>query len=118
MVDEAAAHPRHGLEAAMRVRGEAGHLGTVVQAPAVLAAEVGADLAAGQARRGAVTAVAARVAVVVVNAEQEGVELRPGHAERGGADDRGRWTLGLEQGGTGWRRIQGRPIDAKCTIVS
>ena len=46
VVDQAAAHERDGLEAAVRVPGEAGHDVAVVHAPAVDAGEVGAELAA------------------------------------------------------------------------
>ena len=51
VIDEPAAHDRHGLEAAVRVLREARHDVAVVHAPAVLAREVLPDVAAGERRR-------------------------------------------------------------------
>ena len=45
MVDQALAHNGDGLEAAVRMRGEARHCAAVVHAPAVAAAEVLTDVA-------------------------------------------------------------------------
>ena len=50
VIDEAAAHDGHGLEAAVRVLRKAGHDVAVVHAPAVLAVEVLADVAARERR--------------------------------------------------------------------
>ena len=52
VVDEAAAHEGDGLEAAVRVLREAGHDLAVVHAPAVVAGEVHAEVAAGEAACG------------------------------------------------------------------
>ena len=65
------------LEPAVRVLREAGHDLAVVHVPAVDAGEVLADLAPVERRRRAELVVARRVGVVVVDAEQEGVDRRP-----------------------------------------
>ena len=83
VVDEAAAHERDGLEAAVRVLREAGHRRAVVHAPAVGAGEVHADVAARERRVGTQLLVAGGVVVDVVHAEQERVDGRPLEAERG-----------------------------------
>ena len=95
VVDQALADDRHGLEAAVRMAGEARHLAAVVHAPAVLAAEVLAEVAAGERRVGAEPGVALRIGVVVMDAEQERVDRLPGEAERLDPDD------GLGGGGHG-----------------
>ena len=64
------------------------HRIAVVHAPAVLAAEVRADLTAFQRRLGRHLAIALRIRVVVVGAEQEGVGGFPGEAERPHRQDR------------------------------
>src|SRR5207248_2494211 len=51
VIDHARAHDRDGLEAAMRMRREAGYDLAVIHAPAVLAAEVVAELAPVERRR-------------------------------------------------------------------
>ena len=71
--------------------GKPGTVVAVVHAPAVLAAEVLADVAAGQRGVRAHAGVALRVGVVVMDAEQERVDRLPGEAER---LDRGRWAGG------------------------
>jgi len=91
MVHEAAAHDRHRLEAAVRVRGKARHAAAVVHAPAVLAAEIVAKLPPSERRRRPEGAVARRVGVVVVRAEQERIDGGPQRAQR----------LGLQDGGHG-----------------
>lgn len=81
MVDEAGAHDGHGLEAAVRMGREAGHLVAVVHAPAVLAREILPDLPARERRVGPQAAIAARVGIVVVGAEKEGVQRGPERAQ-------------------------------------
>ena len=88
MVDTPLAHHGHGFKTPVRVAGKTRHRVAVVHAPAVLAAEVRTQLAARQ--QGFVhghVAVALRVGVVVVRAEQEGVGRRPRKTERLGAED-------------------------------
>ncbi|MEZ4369102.1 MAG: hypothetical protein R2939_22885 [Kofleriaceae bacterium] len=88
VIDEAAPHQRHRLEAAVRVLRKPGHHLAVVHAPAVLAGEVLAEVTTGQRRRRPHRVVADRISVVVVNAEQERVDGRPLEAQRRGlADD-------------------------------
>ena len=89
VVDEALAHERDGLEAAVRVLGEAGHDAAVVHAPAVDAGEVLPDVAGRRATRpGPRCSLAVGVAVEVVDAEQERVDRRPLEAERDGLEHR------------------------------
>ena len=78
VVDDAAPHVGDGLEPAVRVLREARHLGAVVHPPAVDAGEVGAQLPPRERRVGPEAPVARRVGVVVVHAEQERVDRRPG----------------------------------------
>ena len=82
MVDEPPAHHGDRLEAAVRVLREAGHHVAVVHAPAVLPREVAADVAAREGRGRAEARVAGGVGVVVVGAEEKGVERLPGEAQR------------------------------------
>ena len=86
MVDQALAHVRDRLEPAVRVRREAGHDLAVVHPPPVDALEVLADLPAGERRRRAELGVAGRIAVEVVDAEQERVDGRPLEPERHGLE--------------------------------
>ncbi|MNV71398.1 hypothetical protein D3C71_1644140 [compost metagenome] len=96
MIDQALAHQRDGFETAVRVAGKARHAVAVVHAPAVLAAEVAAHLPAFELHRlHAHAAVAGRVAVVMVGAEQERVERGPLRAQRLGVEN------GLGGGGHG-----------------
>ena len=103
MVDEPLAHQRHRFKAPVRVAGKAGHGLAVVHAPAVLAAEVAADLAAFQRHGGRKGAIACGVGVVVVGAEKEGVHRGPQraqglglqHGQRGGGSGGGRCHAGL-----------------------
>src|SRR6476660_9079167 len=87
MVDQALANDRHGLETAMRMAREARHRVAVVHAPAVLAAEVLAEVATGQRRVGPEPAVRPRIGVVVIDAEQERIDRFPGESERLDLDD-------------------------------
>ena len=82
VVDEATAHVRDRLEAAMGMAREPGHAPAVVHPPPVDAGEVLPELAPGEARPWSALAVAARVGVVVVDAEQERVDRRPLEPER------------------------------------
>ena len=82
MVDTAFSHQRHGLKATVRVTGEAGNRLAVVHGKAVLGAEIAAHLAALELH-GLHThlAVAGRVSVIVVSAEQKRIQTRPAWAE-------------------------------------
>src|SRR5690606_6013033 len=88
MVDQPPAHDGDRLEPAMRMRRKAGYRLAVVHAPAILAAEVLADVAAGERRRRAEAAVAGRIGVVVMGAEEERIRGDPRKAERRGAQDK------------------------------
>jgi hypothetical protein len=87
MVHAPAAHDGHGLEAAVRVRREAGHGHAVVHAPAVQAGKVLAQLPTGQGCVRAEATIAARVGVVVMDAKQKGVDRRPLETQRLDAKD-------------------------------
>src|SRR5262249_17336115 len=87
VIDQPAPRDGHGLEAAMRMAGEAGDDVAVIHAPAVLAGEALADVAAGERRRRPQLIVARRVGVVVMDAEQEGVLGVPGEAQLEGLAD-------------------------------
>ena len=99
-------HDGDGLEAPVRVRRKAGHGLAVVHAPAVGAGKVLAQLPAGQRCIRAEPAIAARVGIVVVDAEQEGVDGGPRKAQRQDAKDgiggHACGSLWLEAGG-GWQ---------------
>jgi hypothetical protein len=95
VVDQPLADDGHGLEAPVRVLGKARHRGAVVQAPAVLAAEVLSDVAAGQRGGRAHLRIAQRIGIVVVGAEQEGVGCLPRKTQRLDADD----GVGIGHGG-------------------
>ena len=82
VVDEALAHVGDGLEAAVRVVGEPGHVTAVVHPPAVEALEVLAELAPLERHRRPRHLVARRVGVVVVHAEQERIDGRPLEPQR------------------------------------
>ncbi len=82
VVDEALAHERHRLEAAVRMLGEAGHGAAVVHAPAVGAREVHPDVARRERRVRAHVLVRLGVAVEVVHTEEERVDRGPLEAER------------------------------------
>jgi len=77
VVDEPGPDVGDRLEAPVRVPGEPGHGRAVVHAPAVGAAEVVAEGAAGEGRVGAELRVPARVGVTVVHDEEERVERLP-----------------------------------------
>ena len=77
VVDQAAAHERDRLEAAVRVAGEAGDDLAVVHAPAVDAGEVGAEVAALEVGLRTEVVVAGGVVVDVVDTEEEGIDHRP-----------------------------------------
>jgi len=81
MVDEAAPHDRHGLEATMWMRREAGHALPVVHTPAVTLVEVLAQVATCQRRGGAEAGVGRWIRVVVVRAEQERIQDPPLEAQ-------------------------------------
>src|SRR3989344_4339704 len=87
MVDETLAHQRHRLKTPVRVARKARHGVAVVHAPAVLAAEVAADLAVFNRHGGAERCVACRVGIVVVGAEKKRVERGPLRTEQLGAHD-------------------------------
>ena len=92
MVDAALAHQSHGLEAAMGVAGKAGDLLAVVHGKSILGAEVAAHFAAFELHGlHAHLAVAGRVAVIVVSAEQERVQAGPAWAQ--GALSRIGWVV-------------------------
>jgi hypothetical protein len=82
VVDQPAADVGDGLEAAVRVTGEARHLLPVVHPPAVDPGEVLPDLTAVERRDGTLDLVALAVVVDMVHAEQERVDRRPLEAER------------------------------------
>ena len=88
VIDEPFAHERDGLEPAVRVLREAGNHVAVIHAPAVLAGEVLTDVTTCERRGGTELGIASRVRVVVMHAEQEGIERLPGHAQREDAEDR------------------------------
>ncbi len=81
MVDEPLAYQRDGFETPVRVARKARYGIAVVHAPAVLAAEVAADLTAVQRHGGGKRAIARRVGVVMVCAEQKRIERGPQRAE-------------------------------------
>ncbi len=82
VIDEAAPHDGHRLEAAVGVLREPGHHGAVVHAKPVLDGEVLPEVAPRERRRGAEALVAGRVGVVVVDAEEKGIGRLPGEPER------------------------------------
>ena len=86
MVDETLAHDRDRLESAMRVGGKARHRLAVVHAPAIRATEVLADRAAGERGVRTKTSVAARIGVIVVDAEQERIGGLPRETQRADTD--------------------------------
>ena len=88
VIDEALAHERHGLEAAMRMLRETRDGVAVIHAPAVLAGEVLADVAPFERRGGTQAVVAARVEIDVVDADEERILRLPRERERRDADDR------------------------------
>ena len=77
MVDQATPHQRHGFKAPVRVSRKTGHGVAVVHAPAILAAEVVADVARVQPSGWAQRVVAGRVGIVVVGTKQERIERGP-----------------------------------------
>jgi len=87
VVDEALAHERHGLEAAVRVLRKPGHGVAVIHAPAVLTREVLAHVSAGERRRGTQAVVARRVQIDMVNADEERILGLPRKPERRHAED-------------------------------
>ena len=87
MVDQSLAYDGDGFEAAVRVLREARHGRVVVHAPAPPAGKVLPQVAIGQASAGPQPVVAARVGVVVVDAEQERVDGR-GRGKPSGLDVR------------------------------
>jgi hypothetical protein len=95
VVDQTLAHERHGLEATVRVLGEARDDQPVVHAPAAGAGEVHAQVAVVDRHRRREELVAWRVRVVVVGAEQERVECGPMQPELEGLQDRARHLVSL-----------------------
>jgi hypothetical protein len=77
VVDEPAPYVGDGLEAAVRVLREAGHLEPVVHAPAVDPGEVGSELVTGEGHGRPELLVPRRVRVVVVDAEEKGIDRGP-----------------------------------------
>ena len=88
VVDQAPAHVGDGLEAPVRVVGEARHVAAVVHPPAVEALEVLAQVPPLERHRRPRHLVARRVGVVVVHAEQERVDRRPLEPQRHGLEHR------------------------------
>ena len=84
VVDEALAHEGDRLESTVRVLGESRHHAAVVHAPAVAAREVHAQIARLQGRGRPEVLVGRRIAVEVVDAEEERVGRPPLHAEGDG----------------------------------
>ncbi len=80
MVDEPGAHHCDRLEPAVGMARKPGHHVAVIHAPAVLAAEVHADMTPGQRGGGGHPFVSRRVGVEVVHTEEEGVGSDPGKA--------------------------------------
>jgi len=78
VIDEASAGDRDRLEATVWVAREPRHHVAVVHVPAVLVGEVLPDVAPDERRTRPELGVACRVVVLVVDAEQEGVERFPG----------------------------------------
>ena len=87
VVDQAFAHDGHGLKAAVRVRRETRYCAAVVHAPAVLAAEILANVSASQRGLRRHLRISHRVSVVVVGAKQEGVDGIPGEAQGLGGEN-------------------------------
>ena len=87
VVNAAFANDGHGLEATVRVRGEAGHGFTVVHAPAVFAGEVLPQVATGQRCLWPHPGVARRIGIVVMHAEQKWVYGLPGKGKGLNAED-------------------------------
>ena len=87
VIDEAFAHERHRLEAAVRMLRKPRHRIAVVHAPAVLAGEVLADVAARERGGGAQTVVTLRIEIDVVDADEERVLGLPGEGKRRNAED-------------------------------
>jgi hypothetical protein len=77
MVDEALADIRHSFEAPMRVLGEARHDASVVHAPAVGTGEIHPEIARLEWCGRAHVLVGSRVAIQVVDAEEEWVGRAP-----------------------------------------
>ena len=87
VIDEAFAHERHRLEAAVRMLRKPRHRIAVVHTPAVLAGEVLADVAARERGGGAQAVVTLRIEIDVVDADEERVLGLPGEGKRRDAED-------------------------------
>lgn len=81
MVDQAFAGDGHRLKAAVRVGREAGDGPAVVHAPAILAGKILPQVTPVQWSGRSHARVTTRVGIVVVHAEQEGVDGLPGEAQ-------------------------------------
>jgi chloramphenicol 3-O-phosphotransferase len=81
MIDEALPHERHRLEAPMGVLRESGDDTSVIHAPAICTREIHADVTDGQGRCRTHIVIGRRIAVHVMNAEQERVRRLPRHTE-------------------------------------
>lgn len=77
VIDDAASHIGDGLEPTVRMLRKARYLEAVVHAPTVDTGEVGAELTSGERRVRPEVPVRDGVGVVVVHAEEEGVDRRP-----------------------------------------
>ena len=88
VVDQAFAHDGDGLKTAVRMRRKARDRAAVVHAPAVLAGEILSDVASVQRRIGPQLRIAARIGVVVVDAEQERIDRGPLRTQSLGIQDR------------------------------
>ncbi len=81
VIDDAVANQRDRLEAPMRMARKARHRVAVIHAPAILALEVLADIAARERGGRTLLGIASRVGVLVIDTEQEGVRGFPRKAE-------------------------------------
>src|SRR5687768_3785074 len=97
VVYEALANNRHRFESSVRMRRESGNRLAVIHAPAILAGEVLSDVAPSQRRVGAKPAIATRIRVVVMDAQQKRVNRIPGKTEGALLNDRARFHSHLQR---------------------
>jgi hypothetical protein len=87
VIDEATKDDRDRLEPTMRMLWESGHRLAVVHAKAVFDDEVLSELTPGKRDRWPHFFVAGRVCVVVMDAEEEGIDVLPRETERPGLEN-------------------------------